>query len=117
MDKEQPTQEQIKEFWEWCGFKQVENWKQKGFHYENTIKKPNWVAPDEPLIEYGISYLPRIDLNNLFKYAVPKLPAGSLLWYGNNKGYGVCINYPHIEIDNQNPALALFWVIWEVIHG
>lgn len=98
MDK-QPTQEQIKEFWEWCGLTAVWN-------------EHDYLKADKPTI-----IAPGIDLNNLFKYAVPKLPAGSLLWYGGNKGYGCCINYPHIEFDNADPALALFWAIWEVIHG
>uniref|UniRef100_A0A6M3JNV7 Uncharacterized protein n=1 Tax=viral metagenome TaxID=1070528 RepID=A0A6M3JNV7_9ZZZZ len=75
MVSEKPTNEQIKEFWEWCGFKVA-------------LGKLYWY-PDK---EFSPARrLPSVDLNNLFKYAVPKL------------------NMPVI------PALALFWAIWEVI--
>src|SRR3990167_6103090 len=62
METKQPTKKQIKEFWKRCGYK--------------ALCKPD---------EYGVQAwrhsmdsrptlsLPKIDLNNLFKYAVPKL--------------------------------------------
>jgi len=49
---------ELQEFWEWCGFKRV-NWRGwKGWEY------PDLGATSE---------LPELDLNNLLKYAVPKL--------------------------------------------
>lgn len=110
----QPTQKQIKKFWEWCGFARLPEGN-RGYHYEQTVKTMNWLPPYETEIYASISFLPAIDLNNLFKYAVPKLSAGCLLWYGENKGYGAVINLPHRESESDDPALALFWAIWEVI--
>jgi hypothetical protein len=61
-----PTKEQEKRFWEWCGF--TENlggvWRYAEFKTTNYW----WVAPT------GRKYLelPQPDLNNLFKYAVPR---------------------------------------------
>ena len=55
-----PTEEEIKRFWEWCGF------------YYRKDKDPLasfWETKDGRAWGYE---LPRIDLNNLFKYAVPK---------------------------------------------
>jgi hypothetical protein len=100
MNTRQPTEQEIEKFWKWCGFTE-----RGGF--------PVW--PDGKTWPQRDVKLPAINLNNLFKYAVPRLPTGSLLWYGGNKGYGVCINNPHVESDNQDPALALFWAIYEVI--
>ncbi len=68
-----PSDKQVQWLWEQCGFKLKEDWKRKGYHYERTVKCPNWIYPDNPYWEYGESHLPRIDLNSLFKYAVPKL--------------------------------------------
>jgi hypothetical protein len=55
MDK-QPTDEQIKEFWEWCGFEYAG----RGGYYENISC---YKYPDGKYCE-----LPPIDLNNLFSY-------------------------------------------------
>ena len=54
---------ELKEFWEWCGFTYKEG------RYENW-----WDSPDGK--ESFRDCPPAIDLNNLFKYAVPKLPKG-----------------------------------------
>ena len=68
----EPTQKQIKEFWERCGFR----W---------TVSKTGnyWVRTDpsgtEGQMEVIIHY-PSIDLNNLFKYAVPKLQVEYRNW-------------------------------------
>ena len=98
----EPRQEQIKEFWEWCGI---------------DIEKFVDGVPLERIGE-GRYLAHPIDLNNLFKYAMPKVtdweigkhfPGGYyVLVYLNtkyNKGYAV----------NKDPALALFWAIWSVI--
>lgn len=52
-----------KEFWEWCGF-----WFDSDSWHEPS--EPHWHTPDK----MAIKELPPIDLNNLFKYAVPKIP-------------------------------------------
>ena len=48
-----------REFWEWCGFKLCPNPKSSSYTYIDAEK-----------IYRGVL---RIDLNNLFRYAVPKL--------------------------------------------
>ena len=67
----QPTEEQIKRFWEWCGFKY------DPLKCDCTICRPNcWVEPDAKSHPNGLLVHcnePQIDLNNLFKWAVPKL--------------------------------------------
>ena len=99
-----PTEEQVRRFWRWCGFS-VDG---VGIYH----------CPD------GISevrYSPKIDLNNLFKWAVPKL---------RDEYYVQICTYYHdgeylAQVDsamkqggvavNKDPALALFWAIWEVM--
>ena len=97
----EPTEEQIKEFWEWCGQKR-ENRSEYG-------RLPDWGYPP-------------IDLNNLFKWAVPKLYECSLSLSGMqpNELYW-CAEVSLRENDltteeyNKDPALALFWAIYKVI--
>lgn len=63
--EQQPTQEQIKEFWEWCGFKFI--------HEDYTpIHTAELQYPDGHLEEWN-GWGDLLDLNNLFKYAVPAL--------------------------------------------
>lgn len=123
---EKPTEAQIKAFWEWCGFKQLE-WAKTGWHYEATKKVMNWT---HPLLEYGsIDFLPRIDPNSLIRYAVPKLQdmgrAIDILCF-EHKGFRVQtfdlfspITEPGLvpitEAKDDDFALALFWAIWSVI--
>ena len=94
----QPTQEQLKEFWmKLLGKKFILD---------------NYLATDLP-----------IDLNNLFRYAVPKLNWWSI---GSGVMNYVVVEvriYPEIGVAYKggkyegyvDPALALFWAIWEVI--
>ena len=63
----QPTKEQEKEFWEWCGLVWVlgkERWRYEEFKETNGW----WQAPS------GRRWLdlPPTDLNHLFEYAVPE---------------------------------------------
>ena len=109
----EPTDEQIKEFWEWCGF-----W------YNEKEMGSTWVGGKwhHRTHYYDWRELPPIDLNNLFKYAVPKaldkletrfdtltntvrgLEMLFAKWIQNmSRGYSV--------------EDALFWAIYEVIHG
>jgi len=83
----EPTKEQVKRFWEWCGLRRGKR---------------------------GIN----INLNNLFEYAVPKLRYFSmhydsklkfLVSVDGGEDIGVAVS------ENEIPALALFWGIWEVI--
>ena len=67
MDK-QPTELQIKEFWEWCGFRYIEP------KYCASCKRqePPYLLKDGIGRRIDKEEL-TIDLNNLFKYAVPKV--------------------------------------------
>ena len=125
-----PTQEQIKEFWEWCGLIHINN--PIPIEAANSceaiaIDKPlnGWYCPDyakgtSKLISFKET--PIIDLNNLFKWAVPKLEEIGLdieLKRTIEPKWRVIIsNYtdrPPTMGDDDNPALALFWAIWKVV--
>lgn len=113
----QPTQEKIKEFWEWCGFHyQKLTDLEPRYRHEGNLR---WVYPTG-----DVGVLPPLDLNNLFRYAVPKLLNCNL--YGNvPNAWKARVSLPpsedvHVpplvegEWDND-PALAIFWSIWEAI--
>jgi len=127
-----PTQEQIREFWEWCGFYQED-----GQSDMDGAPYKVWKYPDSSLYDYGYGDCPKVltDLNNLFKYAVPRACNYSK---DDNmliiKGQGKDTNsepdddgeWWEVEIEGcagkykaeaKDPALALFWAIWEVIHN
>jgi hypothetical protein len=116
----EPTQEQIADFWHYFGFLQ----EVKQFDGDRYSSDKHWVL-------YGKGYdsykLPEIDLNNLFKWAVPKLykqyinsieveilpPVASSpnLWV-------VRITTQRKDLSQasaNDPALALFWAIYQVI--
>ena len=86
-------QKQIKKFWAWCGVKP-----------EKQFENLDWFWRYPP-----------VDLNNLFKYAVPKLQDYTLaksLNGGHNAAVHIAGRWSGIE-NNDNPALALFWVIYK----
>ena len=85
-----PTDEQIKKFWERCGFWQYTIW--HGFMGLTSHKE--WIDPKGDI--YGDN-LPPIDLNNLFKYAVPKL---------KRDGYGFWLRPVH----RNEYAVAINWL-------
>ena len=93
-----PTEAQIKEFWEWCGWKQ------------DSIG--NWLYPpqykNEQFRMYGI---PPITLDNLFKYAVPKVDRYRLEddWSKIEKHFAYAeIGEKSGSAWDKDPALALF---------
>ena len=122
--KSMPSEQQMREFWEWCGFMRLPEGN-RDYHYEHTVKTMNWKSPCETEICASIPVLPRLDLNNLFKYAVPKLQDKGFmveLYSYEQAGYRVAIynitgqaDIPEVVVRNNDPALALFGVIWEVI--
>lgn len=118
----EPTDEQIKEFWEYWGF----------FKEESPDPDIKWLyrAPDSMYISF--KGYPPINLNNLFKWAVPKVfrlgynhlecridsrrDGDGYMWIISKYDKQVSIRSDYL-ID---PALALFWAIWKVIkeeHG
>ena len=88
-----PTEEQIKKLWEWCGIKTKVRVGDKANTHKATICFP-------------------IDLNNLFEYAVPKLSSKMAKY---KVMYLLKDWVEAITIFDKDPALALFWAIWEVM--
>ena len=96
------TNEQIKEFWEWCG-----------------------VNYEEVPVEYtGFPHIktrPPIDLNNLFKYAMPRIDnfVVKLIYDPFYRHWIASINDAMvIKIgEDKDPALALFLAIRGVMYG
>jgi len=103
----EPTQEQVKELWEWCGFRLADG--------------SGYLLAECP-IEYPLGFhLPIIDLNNLFKYAVPKdadvqVSTGrGLAGEINRWVVAIGISGKWYRAEDKDAALALFWAIYEVI--
>jgi len=115
-----PTQEQIKEFWEWCGL------------YKDlaTDGERHWFKDEEIVSPVDNNGDPTIDLNNLFEWAVPKLEQQKfrmMITYNNirrpNREYMYRVSFCKFKTNSwgkaydEDPALALFWAIWKVIKG
>lgn len=100
----QPTEEQIKELWEWCGFIPFKNRPKSGLPYSWD----GWELPDSI---FEVSKLPSIDLNNLFEYAVPRMEEIPL-----GKQRCILLGWMSEVVTNKvDPALALFWAIFNVL--
>ena len=109
-----PTKEQW--FWEQCGVQ--------------PTKRKTWIKESADWLRYD--YYPPIDLNNLFKYAVPKLKEVDLefdMSFKEDTGGRMCEvilqnswQYPdgHETIyyhKDYDPAQALFWAIYKALGG
>ena len=123
-----PIKEQIKEFWKRCGI----TWKNEGGCFAAYQDKELIIYLTDTILKDGVWHkrtlldvLP-IDLNNLFKYAVPKVQEmgyGVLLCDYCSKPPFNCELYsydtdheqPASTAKDNDPALALFWAIWEII--
>jgi len=66
METKQPTEEQLREFWEGCGLTRLPVGN-KHYHFEHTAKVMDWQYPDRTVHPF----LPNPDLNSLFKFAFP----------------------------------------------
>ena len=82
-------------------------WKTVGFKYTGDDYHEEWVFNGK-----SFDNLPLIDLNNLFKHAVPKL-IEKLGTYRANGVMSVWINI--VVIDGVDPAYSLFWSIKDEI--
>ena len=109
-----PTNEQVKEFWGWCGLRKRDG---QGFHFEDYT-----VWEDTNYHNQTVSHSstpPPIDLNNLFKYAVPAT-INQLFVNGNSVKHAYTKLFK-MWLDKWGEGYtfedALFWAIWEVIHG
>jgi len=107
----EPTQEQLKEFWEWCGFGLSCYGMGVAWHIYN--KDLYSVVEDD---QEPYEALPPIDLNNLFKYTVPKLEECHLITFKQGKYFAIAKLKGRVtDATNDDPALALFWAIYEII--
>ena len=101
----EPTKEQLEEFWQWGGFERID--------YTDTSGKvcsTHWAHP--LAIGGGSGSLPVSDLNNLWKYVVPKL----VNVLGNYKAYLTlkrCLN--RAITGDKKFEDEIFWAVWEVI--
>ena len=112
-----PTDEQIKEFWKRCGFE----WKHAYHDFYELVsplgERYDLTVPGFPGYDKIETY-PPIDLNNLFGYAVPVVKDKL------NNYPEIPTLYPFLSfldkwcevvaLKEEDPALALFWAIWEV---
>lgn len=98
-----PTKEQIKNFWEWCGFTNLV--------YEQGVWEFRWFYIDD---ERRRQELPPIDLNSLFQWAIPQLRKDTTQEELLNVLYGWISSSLYYEGDD-NSALALFWAIYKLI--
>ena len=117
----EPTEEQIKKFWEWCGIKEVREYREvhsKGDDLSGTYHF--WKTPDGS----ELSRIPPIDLNSLFEYASQhfiSMACGNINepeWKG---AWAKVITHEretsHIWEAGLTPALALFWAIYKVMEA
>ena len=99
------TKEQIQWFWEQCG---VEFYENDGRFWART---PSGGATE--LL---------IDLNNLFKYAVPRVVSYDLQnlpykYEGQHTAIICMADGEYYKADSKDPAIALFWAIFKALGG
>lgn len=108
VEVDRPTEEQIREFWEWCGFKFYPRGSHDKFHRLDAFLYPDGTWH---------TVTPLIDLNNLFMYAVPKFK----FEYGSDALlellYDWASSIATSDWNDELPALTLFWALWEVKEG
>jgi len=101
-----------RKIWEWCGFTRYDLWSTRG---------QGWKAPNGD----KFPNTPELTLDNLFKYAVPKLCAGdrySVKIYTHKYNTEVCILSHYADHrnslgNNPDPAEALAQAILKVIEN
>lgn len=113
-------QEDLIRIWTWCGFTQYPTGR-KNFHYEQTVKVMDWIAPKG---HYGnMGYLPRLELTEIYEYAIPKLQDKgyfiALIAY-EHKGFKVNVSHitnndAQFSVESDNPTEALYSAIMKVI--
>ncbi len=103
MQNKEPTLEQIREFWEWCGLEVKSVF--ASVHFWGTDKD-------------GDGCLLLLDLNNLFLWAVPKFKQdyGGDVLYRLLEHWAVELSLGSVFLPNEHEiALALFWALWAVM--
>jgi hypothetical protein len=112
-----PTKEEIKEFWERCGAKYIDDYRGEGFLFPDGL----YYSLPELSFFNGIKML-----GLLFKYAVPELKGFYQITFGKVAqtgrwavelqlvGEGKKYTY---TADGDSPAIALFRAIQEVVNA
>ncbi len=105
----EPTSEEIKELWKRCGLVYKSFSREASNSCEAACIDPpltGWYSAEGKLVSFKT--VPNIDLNNLFKYAVPFLKDSNEEWLD------VLVEWAKDITGNYGKdALALFWAIWE----
>ncbi len=123
---EQPTQAQIKEFWEKCDCLEIKQFPTTHpllgsgdvVYVDTYVWKPTGQRLGHQM---GACEFPPIDLNNLFKYAMPELErmitaVRDIPSEGQQAVLDLLFKWTRdVGLRREDPALALFWAIWEVI--
>ena len=103
----EPTEAQIKEFWEWCGQLTDCYWcKGTGEMFYTTMPEKTYPCPS--CNSKGHHY-PSVDLNNLFKYATDRVKEK----IGEKEYFKLLVRWCMKVAMGEDPALALFWAIKE----
>ena len=106
--EKRPSESEIREFWEWCGFK---------IAWSDAYGSTGWNDP----VGHFCFDLPPIDLNNLGEYAVPKAIEKIMAEQGWSSDVAYAILFKEwlqkLELDIPNHEGTLFWAIWEVMHN
>lgn len=112
------SEERLKRFWEWCGFKaryiQHCTREQAGKH----LGTRTFAGYEYPSGEHRIK-LPELTLNNLFKWAVPRVAAYNLYNFVPEVSHFACVmGDPEGDwrcANDTDPATALFLAIEKLI--
>jgi hypothetical protein len=97
------TRERLQRFWEKCGFREVDYTHKTGY----DILKPDGYY-------YGVLF-PDLDLNNLFKYAVPKLNKPITIYKMIIAEFWTAKIGATIQRRDNDPAVALFLALEEAL--
>jgi hypothetical protein len=118
----EPTKEQIKEFWEWCGF--CYRYVPYGSLQARELPESTDMTDTDKLCltdpNGWESEYPSFELNNLFKWAVPKLlklGMHSVEFVYDSNGIKCFLSPLSNWVRAENPTLALFWAAWAVKEG
>jgi len=109
--KSQPSESEIRELWEWCGFKIDAEAIYTGAQLRHLplIRRPDG---------YLDNYYPPIDLNSLFKYAVPKAVDTIMAEQQCSSDVAYAILFKkwlrELELDIPDHEGTLFWALWKV---
>ncbi len=113
-----PTDAEVKEFWGKLSVKPTRRMSQKPVWASSDpddLRPPKWIDGG-----YVDDY-PPIDLNSLFKYAVPRVSFVRLTKTDHHSEYVVtAVDYgldKEAKAFDKDPALALFWACYPIITG